>query len=409
VILFLTVVLIAANAIALPYFLFLSAVSLAAMLSRRRTELPAGEPRSRFLVLIPAHDEETGIATTVASCRAADYPHALFNVLVIADNCSDRTAQVAAGAGARVVERFDDNKKSKGYAIEYLIGQLVASGEFERLEAIVVIDADTTIDANLLRRFDAHLRAGRDWVQCYYTVSNPDQSWRTRLMTYAFSLFNGVMMLGLTALGSSAGLRGNGMCFSTRGLRRRPWASYGLSEDMEFSWMLRLGGESIAFEPLSRVYGAMVTTGGSAAASQRRRWEFGRSEVRRNYLMPLIRAGRIGLGDKLLSVLELSFPPMALLLSAFAALVALDLLTILSVPATTSVVWWMLVSCGAIMTVAIGLYTVSPFVAMALPWQYAKALVRAPAYIVWKVLVRLAGRPAGWVRTPRETSTDAAR
>jgi cellulose synthase/poly-beta-1,6-N-acetylglucosamine synthase-like glycosyltransferase len=406
VIIFLTVALIAANVIALPYFLFLSAVSLASMLSRRQMELPAGEPRSRFLVLIPAHDEETGIATTVASCRAVDYPEALFDVLVIADNCSDRTAQVAAGAGARVVERFDEVKKSKGYAIEYLIGQLVSSGEFDALDAIVVIDADTTVDSNLLRRFDGHLRAGCDWVQCYYTVSNPDQSWRTRLMTYAFSLFNGVMLLGLTTLGASAGLRGNGMCFSTRGLRRRPWASYGLSEDMEFSWMLRLGGESIAFEPFSRVYGAMVSTGGKAAASQRRRWEFGRSEVRRNYFMPLIRAGKIGLGDKLLSVLELSFPPMALLLSAFAALVALDLLTIMSVPATASVVRWALVSCGAIMTVAVGLYAVSPFVAMGLPWRYAKTLARAPVYIVWKVLVRLAGRPTGWVRTPRETSTD---
>jgi cellulose synthase/poly-beta-1,6-N-acetylglucosamine synthase-like glycosyltransferase len=409
VIILLSVALIAANVVALPYFLFLSAVALASMLNRRRMELPEGGPRSRFLVLIPAHDEETGIATTVASCRAADYPDSLFSVLVIADNCTDRTAPVAAEAGARVVERFDEVKKSKGYAIEYLIGQLVASGEFDTLDAIIVIDADTTIDADVLRRFDAHLRAGHDWTQCYYTVSNPDQSWRTRLMTYAFSLFNGVMLAGLTALGSNAGLRGNGMCFSTRGLRRRPWASYGLSEDMEFSWMLRLDGESIAFEPSCRVYGAMVSAGGAAAVSQRRRWEFGRSEVRRTYLMPLVRSARIGLGDKLLSVLELSIPPMALLLSALVVLTALDLLTALYLPAAGSAVSWLLLSCAAIMAVAVGLYAVSPFVAMGLPWRYANALVRAPVYIAWKVLVRLGGSPASWVRTPRESSADATR
>jgi cellulose synthase/poly-beta-1,6-N-acetylglucosamine synthase-like glycosyltransferase len=409
VIIVLSMALIAANVAALPYFIFLAAVALASMLNRRRMALPEDGPRSRFLVLIPAHDEETGIATTVASCRAADYPHALFSVLVIADNCTDRTASVAAEAGARVVERFDEVKKSKGYAIEYLIGQLVASGEFETLDAIVVVDADTTIDADVLRRFDAHLRAGHDWIQCYYTVANPDQSWRTRLMTYAFSLFNGVMLAGLTALGSNAGLRGNGMCFSTRGLRRRPWASYGLSEDMEFSWMLRLDGESIAFEPSSRVYGAMVSADGTAAVSQRRRWEFGRSEVRRTYLGPLIRSGRIALGDKLLSVVELSIPPMALLLSAFTVLTALDVLTALYLSAVASAIPWVLVSCAGIMAAGVGLYAVSPFVAMGLPWRYAKTLVRAPVYIGWKVLVRLAGRPAGWVRTPRETSADAAR
>jgi 1,2-diacylglycerol 3-beta-glucosyltransferase len=405
----LSAALIAANVVALPYFLFLSAVALASMLSRRRMDLPEGGPQSRFLVLIPAHDEEAGIATTVASCRAADYPEALFSVLVIADNCTDRTASVAADAGARVVERFDENKKSKGYAIEYLIGQLTASGEFDTLDAIVVIDADTTIDADLLRRFDAHLRAGRDWIQSYYTVSNPDQSWRTRLMTYAFSLFNGIIPLGLTTLGSSAGLRGNGMCFSTRGLRRRPWASYGLSEDMEFTWMLRVGGEPIAFEPHCQVYGAMVSAGGKAAASQRRRWEFGRSEVRRKYLMPLIRSGRIGVADKALSVLELTIPPMALLLSLFVALAAPDILTALYVLPAASGAGWVLISCAAVMTIAVGLYAVSPFVAMRLPWRYAKTLVRAPVYIAWKMLVRLAGRPAGWVRTPRETSADAAR
>ena len=254
-------VLVAINIAVLPYFLLLLGTAAAALLARRKP-VPAGEPVSRFLVVIPAHDEEVGIAATVASCRAADYPESLFRVIVIADNCTDRTASVARDAGATVVERFDEAKKSKGYAIEYLIARLVESGEFEALDAFVLVDADTTIDAGLLRRFDAGLRSGQDWIQCYYTVANPDQSWRTRLMTYAFSLFNGVLPLGQDVLGVGAGLRGNGMCFSTRGLRRRPFSSYGLVEDMEFSWVIRLDGEKIAFEPDARVHGAMVGSGG---------------------------------------------------------------------------------------------------------------------------------------------------
>ncbi len=138
-------------------------------------------------------------------------------------------------------------KKSKGYAIEFLLDSLGRSGELDSLDAVVIVDADTTIDPNLLRSFDQALRRGHDWIQAYYTVANPDQSWRTRLMTYAFSMFNGVMQLGQNALGSSAGFKGNGMCFSTRGLRRRPWKSYGLVEDMEYSWTLRVAGEKILF------------------------------------------------------------------------------------------------------------------------------------------------------------------
>jgi cellulose synthase/poly-beta-1,6-N-acetylglucosamine synthase-like glycosyltransferase len=408
VIVFLGWILCLVNLLVLPYFLFLFAVAMASMSGRRAgPRAPEAEPRSRFLVLIPAHDEESGIATTVASCRSADYPDALFNVVVIADNCTDRTAAIAADAGARVVERNDSLKKSKGYAIEYLIGRLAESGEFESLDALVVIDADTTIDASLLRWFDAHLRAGGDWIQGYYTVANPDASWRTRLMTYAFGLFNGVMPLGQTALGTSAGLRGNGMCFSTRGLRRRPWASYGLVEDLEFSWMLRVAGEKVAFEPASRVYGAMVGSGGTAAANQRRRWEFGRSEVRRTYAGPLLRSDRIGWWAKLLSLCELTIPPMGLLLSLYLVLSALDLLAFIATPAGGMAVRWVLLACAALMSASVALYALSPFLAMGLPWRFARTLALVPAYVAWKALVRLQGRPKGWVRTERETRADA--
>jgi cellulose synthase/poly-beta-1,6-N-acetylglucosamine synthase-like glycosyltransferase len=216
-------VLVLVNLLLLPYFLFLLVIAAAAMTARwTRPAVRDARPRSRLLVLIAAHDEESGIATTVASCRSADYPESLFSVLVIADNCTDRTAAIAAETGGRVVERSDPLKRSKGYAIEYLIGRLAASGEFGALDALVVIDADTTIDPSLLRRFDAHLQAGPDSVQAYYTVANPADTWRTRLMTYGFALFNGVTQLGQTALGTSAGLRGNSMCFSTRGLSRQP-------------------------------------------------------------------------------------------------------------------------------------------------------------------------------------------
>ena len=227
-------------------------------------------------------------------------------------------------------------------------------------------------------------------------------------MTYAFSLFNGVMPMGQAGDGVERGLRGNGMCFSTRGLRRRPWVAYGLVEDMEFSWTLRLDGERPSHSSRRRrVYGAMLGSGG-AAANQRSRWEFGRSEIRRKYIGPLLRSRRIGWWEKLLSLCEITMPSMGVLLSLYLLLAALDLLAFAEVHAYGPAVRWGSLACCLTMTVAMGLYAVSPFIAMRLPWRYAKTLAMVPVYVGWKALVRLGGRPKAWVRTARETRADAA-
>lgn len=403
------VALVLVNLALAPYFVFLLATSLAALASRRARR-SSEDPRSRFLIVIPAHDEESGIKTTVRSCLAADYPSSLFGVLVIADNCSDRTAYLAAEAGARVVERFDSLKKSKGYAIEYLMESLELSGEFDAFDALVIIDADTTMDADLLRYFDQGLQEGRDWIQCYYTVANPDQSWRTRLMTYAFSLFNGVMLLGQNRLGASAGFKGNGMCLTTRGLRRRPWRSYGLVEDMEYSWTLRIMGEKIAFAPEVAVHGAMLGSGGAAAANQRRRWEFGRGDIRKKYLGPLLRSNRISWWEKAVSACELTIPSMGGLALLYVIVLVLN-----------TVAWFangtylppvargfLLASC-ILMTASMVAYGISPFVVMRLPWRYAWSIALFPVYLIWKLLISLKGRPQQWVRTARESQREGPR
>ncbi|MBY0395814.1 MAG: glycosyltransferase family 2 protein, partial [Thermoleophilia bacterium] len=132
----------------LPYFVFLLIVAAAAWRRGRRgpAPLPADAPRPRFLFVVPAHDEEAGVAETVRSLKGVAYPADRFDVTVIADNCTDATAAVARDAGAHVVERFDDQKKSKGFAIEYLIETLKAEGAFDGYDALVVVDADSTAD-----------------------------------------------------------------------------------------------------------------------------------------------------------------------------------------------------------------------------------------------------------------------
>ncbi|MGO9597066.1 MAG: glycosyltransferase family 2 protein [Isosphaeraceae bacterium] len=392
--------LVAVNIIVLPHFLMMLATSLAALLRRRATP-ESGPPRARFLVLIPAHDEEEGIAATLRSCLALDYPADLFKVLVIADNCTDQTALVARREGATVVERHDLTNKSKGHAIDFLIQQLRRTGELTTYDALVVIDADSTASAGLLTGFAQAIEAGHEWAQCFYTVANPEGSWRTRLLTYAFTLFNGVTPLGQSLLGLSAGFRGNGMCFGTKGLQRVPWQSHGLVEDMEYSWTVRIAGDKVAFLPDVQVQGLMLARGGKAAASQRQRWERGREELRRRMLLPLLKSRHLGWYEKLASALELTVPPLILLLALFATLFLANLLVCLSTPASRTVQTFLAIS-SLTMTLAVLAHAVAPFVVFGLPWSYLLLVPYVPFYAGWKFLVSLRGTPKAWVRTARE-------
>ncbi len=391
-----------ANLAFLPYFLFLMATSISALLSRRARGSPPSVV-SRFLIVIPAHDEESDISTTVRSCSNANYPRSQFSVLVIADNCSDQTASVAEAAGARVVERFDPHKKSKGYALEFLIQSLRQSGELASLDALVIVDADTTIHPDLLRSFDRGLQGGSDWIQAYYTVANPDQSWRTKLLKYAFSLHNGVMLLGQNVLSGSASFKGNGMCFSVRGLERVPWRCHGLVEDMEFSWTLRIAGEKIAFQPEASVYGTMLSGGGQAAVEQRRRWEFGRWELRRKYFAPILRSAKMGIWEKMAAVCELTLPALAGLVLIYCVLLTCDLAALFSRTFSEGpILEGFLLVCSLLMTLSLCIYALSPFVAMRLPARYFLSVPFFPIYLGWKLMVSSKGRPDRWVRTPRE-------
>jgi 1,2-diacylglycerol 3-beta-glucosyltransferase len=394
---------IALTAALTPFFGFLLAVlgaALSGRIARHRSISAIRSPGSRFLIVIPAHDEEGVIASTVRSCRGLDYPSERFSIWVIADNCTDATAREAREAGASVVERRDSDLRSKGHALEYFFTHVPEGRPDSGYDAAVLIDADTFVDPGLLSAFDAALGEGQDWVQGYYTVRNPDASWRTRMMTYAFSLANGVWMLGLDRLGLGVGLKGNGMCFSARGLSRFPWRAYGLVEDMEFALMLRARGERVRFLPEARVFGEMVSRGGPGAASQRRRWEAGRRALRGKFAGPLVRSGSIGAYHKMMYLLDLFFPPLVTLAIGLAA--ASSITIVAAMLAGPGAVIGGLLAIQGVMASLLILYALSPSLVMKLPARYLASLFSLPYYVVWKLAVAAGRKPKGWVRTPRE-------
>jgi cellulose synthase/poly-beta-1,6-N-acetylglucosamine synthase-like glycosyltransferase len=351
------------------------------------------------MIVIPAHDEEDGIGATIASCRSLSYPPSDYCVQVIADNCGDGTARIAREAGAEVFERHDLDRRAKGYALEDFLRRAVAAKRSVPCDAYVVIDADTVVAADLLERFSEALDEGADWVQGYHTVRNPDASWRTRLMTYAFSLFNGVWLLGLDRLGLSVGLRGNGMCFSAQGLSRFPCDSHGLAEDLEFSWRLRVAGERVRFWPAARVFSEMVSRG-RAAVSQRRRWEEGRRQLPAEFRGPLLRSMKIGCFQKLVGLAELYFPPLTKLLVLLVAACSIHLAAVAFPSLVPAARLQQPLHIFMVLTTAV--YAISPFLCMGLPVRSAWGLAALPYFVVWKSVVTARGKTTAWLRTQRE-------
>ena len=136
----------------------------------------------RFAFVVPAHNEEAGIAATVESLFAVDWPKENFQVVVVADNCSDSTADKARAAGATVLERQNKDLRGKGYALEHAFHWVLND---TAADAVVVVDADTIVSKNLLLSYASRIAEGALAMQAEYGVRNVDASWRTELMALA--------------------------------------------------------------------------------------------------------------------------------------------------------------------------------------------------------------------------------
>ncbi|MGH7269758.1 MAG: glycosyltransferase family 2 protein [Polyangiaceae bacterium] len=360
----------------------------------------AGPPETKFDVIVPAHDEEKGIAATVESLLAADYPADMRRVIVVADNCRDQTAARALEAGAMIVERSDPSKRGKGYALAYGFARSLADGV---AGAIVVVDADTTVTPNLLRAFDARLRKGARAVQATYAVANRTASWRTRLMHLGFTLFHDVRSRAREAMGLSAGLRGNGMAFAVALLRQVPHDAVSLVEDVEYGLAIGLAGHRVFYAEEATVYGQMVASE-EASRSQRDRWEGGRMALARRRAGELLSAGITRRDPVLIDLAaDLLVPPLTIVaLTVFAGVAVVLARAMLGFGAWWVIAPWAVALLGLIVYVARGVWLAGagPRVIFDLMW--------IPVYIIWKVARALrpsrstASQGDEWVRTARE-------
>jgi cellulose synthase/poly-beta-1,6-N-acetylglucosamine synthase-like glycosyltransferase len=358
----------------------------------------AGPPRHRFAILIPAHNEAASIAAAVGSCREADYPSSMVRVVVVADNCSDETAERSEQAGAECWRRTDVDQPGKGAALAWAFPRVLA----EPIDCVLVMDADCRLDRQTLRTADQFLQAGDRVLQLNHRVTNADASPFSYAAAVGRVLEYDLFFAPKSRLGLAVMLVGTGMVFHRSVLAAIPWESASCAEDTEYTIALTRGAQPIRF-----VADAHVSCEGveslDALRIQRTRWARGNIQQGHRQAIRLMFEG-LGRGNwRLLDLgwtLLLLSRPLVLLHLACVLLAALGLFVWDRGPTTT-----VLLALTGCLLALYAIYLGCGVCALGLNAVRLRHLIRTPA-VIWQ-LARIAaaalfGYGANtWIRTPR--------
>ena len=240
----------------------------------------------RYAVLICARNEEAVIADLIDSLHGQTYPQDKLKIFVMADNCTDRTADAARAAGATVYERFDREKVGKGYALDALLGH-IAQDEPEGFDGYFVFDADNLLRPDYIERMNETFSDGHDIVTSYRNSKNYGDNWISAGYGLWFLRESEYLNHARMLLGTSCAVSGTGFLFSRKVLREQGgWPFHLLIEDIQFSVSHILDGYKIAFCPQAELFDEQPVTF-RQSWRQRMRWSRGYLQVLRRYGLKL--------------------------------------------------------------------------------------------------------------------------
>jgi len=360
-----------------------------------RAGLPLAGQRPRIAVLVPAHNEEAGVAATIASVlpqlTGAD------RLLVVADNCNDATASVASTAGAEVRERSDLSQRGKGYALDFGVRCLADNPP----DVLIIADADCIVTSGAIDQLARKAMLTSMPVQALYLMHAPaGSSPMKRVSEFAWTVKNLVRPLGFHRLGLPCQLMGAGMAFPWSTISSASLANGHIVEDLKLGIDLAIKGTPPVFYPHAMVYSTFPASV-AGAQTQRTRWEHGHLSMMLseapNMLSEGIRQRKIGV---IAMALDLCVPPVALLMLLVIALFSGALLFGL----VTGVLWPLALS--AVVLSVLGSAVLLSW------WRYGKQILSAQnlgmavIYMLAKIplyLKFLVSRQVEWVRSKRDS------
>ena len=245
---------------------------------KKPKNISSQNPQKRFLLLIPAHNEELLLPGTIKSLKRQNYPPDLFDIVVVADHCTDKTTSIAQKEKVLCREYRSDENKGKGFALNWFF----ENNSLEGYDAVVFVDADSLLDLNFLRVMNDRLLSGQKVIQAYNDIRNYDKSPLTRLIYITSFLKNLLFYETKERVGLSSSLMGVGMCIDKDILKKIGWKAFSVGEDWEYYAQLISKGEKVNFASNTRVY-AQEAVSLKGGFSQRVRWAGGKFEVMGKY------------------------------------------------------------------------------------------------------------------------------
>lgn len=241
-----------------------------------KKQINSGSKKHRFAIIIAARNEEEVIPKLIESIHNQKYPKELFDIFVVADNCTDKTAQVSRDAGACVFERFDKEWVGKGYALKYVF-DILRKQYSEEYDAACVFDADNLAAPDFLITMNEYLCDGHEIIQGYRDTKNPYNNYLSGnyMIHWCFlSRFYHLPRTRLAKLGLSASVCGTGFVFKADIIKEKGWSTKTITEDCEFSLLNAAKGRRVVIAYGAKFYDEQPTEFG-VSLSQRRRWIIG--------------------------------------------------------------------------------------------------------------------------------------
>ncbi len=380
--------------LSIPIFLLFIECLSAAFSVHEKTNNPIKFDEDDIAIIIPAHDEELSIKTTLNELlKAVKNPK---KILLIADNCNDDTALIAQQMGVTVLERNNLEQQGKGYALDYGLAYLAASPP----SVVIVLDADCIISPQHLQLIAKQATEKQRPIQAVYLMEKPSNSTpRDAISGFAFMVKNWVRPQGLNYWKLPCLLTGTGMAFPWSALKSISLASGNIVEDMKLGIDLAIAGYPPLLAPEARVMGRLPSIN-DAATSQRTRWEHGHLQTLLEQVPRLLkeslRQQRI---DLLALALELAIPPLSLLVLLWLGMTVIGIGSSLYLDN-----WWGL----TVQLTSGGLLFLAIFIAW---YNFGRkqvslqTLLTIPLYLLWKIPLYfffLIRPQKEWIKTERD-------
>ena len=265
------------------------AVCIVISLFAKPIKFPEAPMNKRYAVLISARNEANVIGNLITCIQTQTYPTELVDIWLVADNCTDNTAEVARNMGCHVIERFNKELVGKGYALTYLLDQMNDSGASDPYDAFFVFDADNKLDKHYVEEMNKAFQSGFKILTSYRNSVNLSDNWVSSGSALWFIRESRFLSASRMWLGNSCHVGGTGFMFSQEIMRRNNgWKFHLLTEDLEFTMDSLLHGDRIGYCGTAILYDEQPVTF-AQSWRQRLRWSKGFLQVFRYYGPALVK------------------------------------------------------------------------------------------------------------------------